>query len=466
MKKKLLLTISVTVTFAILITLAIVLPPILINPYRFDNDAPTIKQIQPYDKSVVAGSIEISFEAVDEGENPSGVESYEIMVDNEVIASTNSCTWDTTEYADGTHHIVQLRAFDKNNNLGFKNISLVVDNFINPPRSKAFKVMAYNILESGMRTPWLNVMKEESTDVAILSETGLLDNGRNLEIVENELNGHFYYKAPYDGRAVVCNASTDGIAFLSRYPILEFHTIDKYRLDDGSIHIYHRAFADAVINVSGIVTHFIGYHGKCCSPDRWTNTTLMRENETQGIINYMDDLGDVPIMLGGDFNSNSPFDVGDVAGVAHNLGTGPIRMLLIPDDPVYGKYSSHVHNFTDTWRTMYPHEKGWTYGFTDPQYWGRIDFLFVNQHWADKMINGTTGDTPSANISSDHYSVDAFFSLDEDYSYFNKTAFTLEIKHNLSFTKVIRLRKQNQSPLTLLHVNIASLSMIQKRVKV
>ncbi|MHA1260095.1 MAG: hypothetical protein ACTSRO_10725, partial [Candidatus Heimdallarchaeaceae archaeon] len=75
--------------------------------------------------------------------------------------------------------------------------------------------------------------------------------------------------------------------------------------------------------------------------------TLMRENETQGIINYMDDLGDVPIMLGGDFNSNSPFDVGDVAGVAHNLGTGPIRMLLIPDDPVYGKYSSHVHNFTD-----------------------------------------------------------------------------------------------------------------------
>ncbi|MHA1260094.1 MAG: hypothetical protein ACTSRO_10720 [Candidatus Heimdallarchaeaceae archaeon] len=82
------------------------------------------------------------------------------------------------------------------------------------------------------------------------------------------------------------------------------------------------------------------------------------------------------------------------------------------------------------------------------------------------MINGTTGDTPSANISSDHYSVDAFFSLDEDYSYFNKTAFTLEIKHNFSFTKVIRLRKQNQSPLTLLHVNIASLSMIQKRVKV
>ncbi|MCG3223942.1 MAG: endonuclease/exonuclease/phosphatase family protein, partial [Candidatus Heimdallarchaeota archaeon] len=164
----------------------------------------------------------------------------------------------------------------------------------------------------------------------------------------------------------------------------------------------------------------LGYHGKCCSPTIITNTTEMRETEAELMINYVDDLGDVPVMVIGDFNSHSPDDVGDLAPLGW-LGDGPLRMWLRPEDPSYGHLSPKVHNFTDVYRELYPTDPGNTFGYWEPQYWGRIDFILVNEFWADRMINATVGDTPSANLGSDHYSVDVFFSLDEDYSYFNSS---------------------------------------------
>ncbi len=454
-------------TIALIVTLVLTLSPQTpTDEEEGDIIPPKITIFTPYWRAVVSGNVSIYVEAVDEGENASGVESYEIYIDNELKVSNNSYWWNVSSYEDGSKHVLHARAYDKSGNVGYWNNTVVVDNTLDLPPSDAFKVMVWNIHESGTLEPWLKVMREENADIVILDETGFLDNSRNLEYEMNHLNGYFYYEAPYDGRAIDCLACTDGKVVLSRYPILEFHQIIDYRLDDGSIHHYHRAWCDCVIDIAGTVTHMIGYHGKCCSPDPHTNTTLMRENETQGIINYMDDIGDVPIMFGGDFNSNSPFDVGDVAGVANNLGTGPIKMLLMPEDPVYGKYCSHVHNFTDTWRTMYPHEKGWTFGLTMPQYWGRIDFLFVNQHWADKMINGTTGDTPSANISSDHYSVDAFFSLDANYSYFNTTSFKSEKNHFLYLSTPSSIKVQSLSHLEAVFVNIIDTSLGIKRYKI
>lgn len=145
--------------------------------------------------------------------------------------------------------------------------------------------------------------------------------------------------------------------------------------------------------------HLVGCHLKAM--DGATNEQR-REWETEGIINYMDDLGNVPLIYLGDLNSFSPFDTGDLAPIGDGLGYGPLTMMLVPDDPTYGQYASEVHNFTDVFRTLNPEDPGYT-GFGS-----RIDYILVNDYFVDNLINSTTGDTPHADTGSDHYSVDVF----------------------------------------------------------
>jgi hypothetical protein len=83
-------------------------------------------------------------------------------------------------------------------------------------------------------------------------------------------------------------------------------------------------------------------------------------------------------------------------------------MMLYPNDPTSGQYSSEVHNFTDVFRTINPLDPGYTYGHQDPTYTSRIDFIIINDFFLDKMINSTCGDTAHADTGSDHYSVDVF----------------------------------------------------------
>ena len=109
----------------------------------------------------------------------------------------------------------------------------------------------------------------------------------------------------------------------------------------------------------------------------------------------MDSLGDVPIMYLGDINSFSPFDIGPLAP-SGSLGYGPMTMTLAPDDPLYGQYSSKVHNFTDVFRILNPSDPGYTG-------WGsRIDYIIVNDFFLDRLINSTAGDTAHADTGSDH----------------------------------------------------------------
>ncbi len=404
--------------------IAAITVPILVT--QLDWEDPIIINYYPTEFKLYSGVVAIGMEA----EDNSGTVLYSIYVNDELVSTSNTYDWDTTTFEDGSIVDVVFKAEDKRGNFVIEDVRLAVDNFIDSPRDDVFKVMAYNIWESGEKVKgfngetrpkgaWRDVMEEESADIVILVETGTLDDSNSSELKNsiNRLNTYFYDEAPYSGYAEQgIRARTDGQSVLSRYPILEFHQIIDYELDDGSMYHYSRYFCDAVINISGTITHVIGYHGKCCQPSPLCNTTRMRENETEGIINYLDDLGDVPVMFMGDFNSHSPDDIGDLAPLGW-LGDGPLRMLLYPEDPVYGQYSSHVHNFTDVYRTINPTSFGPTFGYWEPQYWGRIDYIIVNHHWADKMINSTAGDTLSANMSSDHYSVDCFFSLDENYSY-------------------------------------------------
>ena len=418
MKKTIIVPIAITLIAAIII-------PVLITQLA-DSEDPVITDFYPKEYKTYSGLVELGMEAEDD----SGTVFYSIYLNDVLVSETNTYLWDTTTSIDGTIITVLFKAEDKRGNFITATSTLVLDNFIDPLRTDAFKVMSYNIWESGeevwgynnelrKKGYWRYVVQEENPDIAILVETGSLDNANNYELNNslNRLNAFLYDEAPYEGYTDQnIPAHTDGEAIISRYPIINYSQILEYRLDDGSIHDFHHDFFDAVIDINGIQTHFIGYHGKCCNDTG--REPPVRRNETESIINYLDDLGDVPIIWAGDFNAFSPVDTAnpDLAPMG-NLGDEPLIMILDPDDPTWGQYSSKVHNFTDVYRTLNPDSKGYTFGRWEPQYWGRIDYIIVNQHWADKIINSTVGDTPSANISSDHYALDCFFSLDENYSY-------------------------------------------------
>ncbi len=420
MNKKLIIMIS----GATLIILVTVIPPAVI--FTGETEPPTINGITPAKYSIVSGITEISIDATDLGENPSGIGSYKIYIDDVLVSKENTYDWDTTQYEDGTKHTIHIKVYDKKRNFAEKKYATIVDNTANPPPTDVFKVLNYNIWESGKEDEYLDVIIEENPDIAVLVETGGLDDNNNtvLRYISYTVGGYYYELAPFEGRTDQLGpksySTTGGEAIISRYPILDFFQIDTWRSDAGPDVTLYRDFFDAVVDINGVVTHILGYHGKCCSPTPTTNTTEMRETEAELMINYLDDLGDVPAMVIGDFNSHSPDDVGDLAPLGW-LGDGPLRMFLYPDDPIYGIHSSQVHNFTDVFRELYPNDPGFSFGYWEPQYWGRIDYILVNEFWADRMINATVGDTPSANLGSDHYSVDAFFSLDEEYSYFNSS---------------------------------------------
>jgi len=88
-------------------------------------------------------------------------------------------------------------------------------------------------------------------------------------------------------------------------------------------------------------------------------------------------------------------------------------MLVDPDDPVFGNYSSEIHNFTDVYRALYPAELGYTYGYQYAPFLGRIDYIIVNESFTDKLVNATVGDTAHANTGADHYSPDLFVTWNE-----------------------------------------------------
>ncbi len=417
MNRKLIIILS-GAAFIVLVT---TIPLVII--FSGESEPPTITKITPVSYEIVSGVTEISIEATDFGENPSGIGSYRIYIDDVLVTKESTYDWDTTQYDDGSIHTIYLKVYDKKRNVDEIKFTVTVDNTIDPPPTDVFKVLNYNIWESGKTSEHLDVIIEENPDIAVLVETGGLDdnNDRQLKVICNRVGGYYYEQAPFVGRTDQnVSAYTDGEGIISRYPILDFFQIDTWRTDAGPIVTLYRDFFDAVIDINGVVTHILGYHGKCCQPTVYTNSTEMRETEAELMINYVDDLGDVPVMVLGDFNSHSPDDVGALAPLGW-LGDGPLRMWLRPDDPSYGHLSPKVHNFTDVYRELYPDDPGHTFGYYEPQYWGRIDFILVNDFWADRMINATVGDTPSANLGSDHYSVDVFFSLDEDYSYFKSS---------------------------------------------
>ncbi|HEA71099.1 hypothetical protein LCGC14_0943880 [marine sediment metagenome] len=401
------------ITFFIIISAtSIILLYIIVNTPKNnrqeqDTILPNVIILSPIQDSTVSGTILIDMNATD----VNGISSYAIYIDGVFRSGTKSYSWDTTQESDGSHTIL-CEAIDPSSNTGFDTISLTINNsdIIDDP-SKIFKLMTLNINESGFNPDWKTVVKEENADIIMFIETGDWDNNSNEKLNQyvNEFNSYFVEEDPYIGYCTQrITYLTDGAAIMSRYPIITYYQITNVTLDNSTFYDVTHDFYDVEVNVSGIPIHMIGSHLKAMNG--LTNEHI-REREQEGIINYMDNLGNISIVYLGDLNSFSPEDWG--LNNQTGLGYGPLSMMVYPyNNPDTGgdfsAYSSTIHNWTDVYRTLNPTDWGVTYPGV---YNSRIDFIYVNQFFSSKIINSTTGDTAHASTGSDHFTVDVFINL-------------------------------------------------------
>ena len=272
-----------------------------------------------------------------------------------------------------------------------------------------FKILVYNIEASGIDPDWKEVVKEENADIFVAVETGDWDDAggdgfdnTDFNNLVTEFNNYFTDEDPYVGVTTQeIGSQYSGEAVLSRFPIISTTQIPIVKLDNGASYYVSHDFFDVEVSIGGTNVHIIASHLKCC---QGPSEEEKRERAQEGIINYMDDLGNVPIVYAGDLNSFSPEDIG-INPYQSGLGYGPCTMLVDPDDPTYGQYSSTIHSWIDVHRELNPSDLGITYGFS---YNSRIDFIYVNQFFFGDILNSTTGDTAHASSGSDHYSVDVF----------------------------------------------------------
>ncbi len=369
-----------------------------------DVTPPLVNIMSPETGANLTGSVEISINATDEN----GIARYEIYIDGVLRATQNPFLWDTRTVNNGSHTIL-VKCKDPANNVGEHNITVTVENNETISSSDLIKIMSYNI-EYGIDPDWKDVVKEENPDIVIFVETGNWDDDSNelLNQYIDEFNAFFVDEEPYTGyTAQGIEYSTDGEAIMSRYPILETVQIPLVTLDDDSMFDVAHDFMYWKVNVTGTELYLIGSHLKAMSG---ADNEYRREREQEGIINYMDNLGEVPILYLGDLNSFSPDDTGTLAPEG-DLGYGPLTMMLKPEDSTYGQYSSQNHIFTDVFRLLNPTEQGYTYGHQNPTFDSRIDFIIANNYLSNYLVNSTVGDTSTADTGSDHYCVDFFLDV-------------------------------------------------------
>jgi endonuclease/exonuclease/phosphatase family metal-dependent hydrolase len=375
-----------------------------------DDIPPNVIITSPIEGATVSGIVSITMDASD----ASGVSSYAIYIDDIHRSSTNSYSWNTTQELDGNHTIL-CEATDPYNNTGSDKISVTVNNSMVIPPPKVFKVMTFNVKDSGedpAYPDWKTVVKEENADIIMFIETGYWDDNSNEKLNQylNEFNTYFTDEIPYIGYCTQgISLAFSGAAIMSRYPVIDNNQISSVPLDNTTNYDVTHDFFDVEVNVSGTLIHLIGSHLKSMPG---TENKQRREWEQEGIINYMDNLGNKPLIYLGDLNSYSPEDWG-LNTFQSGLGYGPLSMMVPPyvnpdNGGNYSTYSSTIHNWTDVHRTLNPTDWGVTY---PGEYNSRIDFIYVNQLLASYIVNSTTGDTIHANSGSDHYTVDVYFNL-------------------------------------------------------
>ena len=359
-----------------------------------DSEPPTVSILFPRDGATLTGKVAIAADAKD----AYGIGSISFKFDNEVVSDGLYFALDTAQVSEG-EHTASVTVKDVNGNEATVTHTYYIDHNFKPTLRSVVKFMTYNIKESGIFKEWKDVVKEENPDVLILVETGNFDDSNNalLSEVQREFNTYFADEAPYSAYTLqgIDNA-WNGISLLSRFKITTAEKLDSLKSDTGSTVNVPLPFLNSVIKVGDTPISVIGGHLTCCSDGK-----IARANEQEGILNFMDGLGDVPIIYMGDMNSESPVDT--TTNGASDLGYEPIDMVINSSNPK----ASEIHSFTDVFRTLNPSENGSSFISSS----SRIDFIFANQHLSSHLLNSTTGDTASANVGSDHYDVDAFIDL-------------------------------------------------------
>ncbi|MFX0091700.1 MAG: lamin tail domain-containing protein [Candidatus Hodarchaeota archaeon] len=381
-----------------------------------DTTPPSVTITNPSNGATVSGIVSVTADASDDV----GVSKVEFYIDD-VLKYTDSMSpysysWDTTSYNNGTHSIKAI-AYDAASNSDLDQISVTVQNS-GGGSAGIVKIMAYNIKESGESSThpdWKEVVKEENADIIMFVETGYWDDNNDAKLNQyvGEFNSYFVNEDPYIGYTTQgITYSTSGEAIMSRYPVVSTNQITHITLDDQTSYDVTHDFFDVIVDIGGTNIHIIGAHLKAMTG---SENEERREWEQEGIINYMDDLGNVPIMYLGDLNSFSPEDWG-LNTLQSGLGYGPLSMMIPPyTNPEtggdYSQYQSTQHSWSDVHRVLNPSDLG----ITNPDYDSRIDFIYVNQLLADKIQISTTGDTAHAMTGSDHLSVDVWidFSLSD-----------------------------------------------------
>lgn len=373
------------------------------TPPEPDTTPPTVSITNPAAGATLGGTVTITTSSSDNV----AVDYVEIFIDGSLVATASSYAWDTTTVTDGSHSI-SATAYDTSGNSNSDAISVTVDNanYV-PPAIGHVKIMAYNVEASGANADWKQVIKEENADIVLLVETGDWDNTGDNSILQgfcDEFNAYFVNEDPYNCvQTMNVPFSTSGEAIMSRFPITYTNQIALVTLDDGSTHDPSHDFLHATIDIGDTPVNFIASHLKCCGGDITNYEKRIAQQE--GIINYMDDLGNVPIVYAGDLNSFSPEDGTSNLG---DLEYHPMSMLLQDTSfhDMSSKYST-VHTFDDPLTTLYPGQFYPTYGHQNSIYTSRIDFVTVNQYFSNtNYIDATVGDTATADTGSDHYSTD------------------------------------------------------------
>ncbi|MCE7736681.1 MAG: hypothetical protein GPJ54_17495 [Candidatus Heimdallarchaeota archaeon] len=396
------------------------------------DGAPTIKFTSPRADSFVKGTISIQADITDRV----AIDTVELYIDDALKSNVNTYTWDTTLETKG-EHTIKIEATNVNGFSTLGTIIVTVDQDYVPTVSGLGKVMEYNIKQAGIDPLWLDVMKEENADIAILVETGGWDDDGNAKLNENMkiLNDYFDDEVNYAGALDKNEGSTSGVAILSRYPVNSVNEISSVTLDDGSSWTPSHDFLHVNVQVGDTEIAVFGGHLKCCDG---ADNELKRENAQEGLINYMDGLGDIPIIYASDMNSFYP-------GEGGNLGSEPISMLVDSAN----EHGSSIHTFTDVHRALNPGVDADTY-----ETGSRIDFIFVNQHLVDLMQSSTTADTVSGKLGSDHFSVDvtldfrAFLGLPTT-SVSTTTTTTDDISTTSSISDITSSSKESDSSLRL-----------------
>ena len=374
-----------------------------LSPPVEENHAPQLTVINPAIDETLSGVVEIDVNITDEETLVS-----DIYVDGELVISANEYNWDTTQYPDG-RHTLRFYVEDSAEESDVEYFEVMIDNEADVTyTSDIFKIIVYNIKESGIDPNWKTVVKQENPAILILVETGYFDDEANepLNAYTSEFNEYFADEVPYDSYTARTDSfPTTGESILSRFPITNFTQIGYVPLDDGSNYDVTHDFIHAEVEINGVIVHVLGGHLKASSGEFNIDR---RDWESEGIINYMDNLGPVPILYLSDQNSYSPDDTGDLAPDSDMvLGYGPMTMMLHPEDSTYGAYSSEVHNFTDVFRALNPDTPGYSYGHQTDDTAIRIDYIIVNQYFEDMLINSTVSDAPPADPASDHNAVTA-----------------------------------------------------------